>query len=213
MQSTNYFEKPYRTNWFWSMYVYMQMHSKSLEENPLNWGVKNSGSGVGNDFCFYTINAIFWFICFLIITYLGIISEILNAVKHVKSPLQCLAHSRSSWNTSSLLLWRQCQQGWSSPPWCAPWYLRIWARRRGSVFTCCLPSPYSLSFLTQFLWRQGSLSNSSARASRSAFAILTGCCDDAVTRLRTGAPGLSWCGCHGDCSLLERVTIPSHALW
>lgn len=91
MQSINYFEKPYRTNWFWSMYVYMQMHSKSLEENPLNWGVKNSGSGVGNDFCFYTINAIFWFICFLIITYLGIISEILNAVKHVKSPLQCLA--------------------------------------------------------------------------------------------------------------------------
>ena len=90
-----------------------------------------------------------------------------------------------------------------------PWSLRIWARRCGPVFIGWLPSPPSFSFLIWFLWRQGSLSNSSARAalvpsSRSAFAILTGCCGDAVTRLGTGAPGLSWCGCYGDGTSLER---------
>lgn len=138
---------------------------------------------------------------------LVIISDILNVAKHVKSPSWCVAHSRCSWNTGSLPLWRWCQWGWSSIPWCAPWCLRIWARRRGPVFICWLPSPSSLSFLMWFLWRRGSLSNSARAAPvpsvRSAFAILTGCCGDAVTRLGIGAPGLSWCGCHGDGSLLE----------
>lgn len=60
------------------------------------------------------------------------------------------------------------------------------------MFICCLSSPSSLSFLTWFPWRRGSCSSSSAGAAvpswRSAFAILTGCCGAAVTRLGMGSP-------------------------
>lgn len=143
-------------------------------------------------FAFYSMIAVFRGLCGGRVV---IISELLNKVKHVKSPLRCLAHSWCSGNTGSLPLEGHVSEAGLALP-DVP--LGVLGSAEGGVALCLFADcPLSsLSFLIWFLWRRGSLSNSSARAvpvpsSRSAFAILTGCCGDAVTRLGTGAPGLS----------------------
>lgn len=136
---TNYFEKPYKANWFWSMCAYVQMHSKSLEEKSLNWGVRNGENRMRMTFALYSFNAIVRYFSF---------SHLWNC----KGSPACkqlfihrAAHSKCSRNTNPLPLGRSCQRGWFSSPWCAPGVSGSGPVALCLFAVCSLPSP-SLSW-------------------------------------------------------------------